>query len=74
MGQAHRFAERGHLPGVHAAGDGRPALCEVLAQEDGQEGRHQVIDTLHIPAGGVPAAPQRQRCHGFEGTEVRVSA
>ena len=35
-------------PGVHVAG-------EVLGQEGGQEGREQVIDALHIPAGWVPA-------------------
>ena len=55
--QAHRFAQRGHLPAIHAAGNGRPAVREVLAQEHGQEGRHQVVDALHVPAGGVPARP-----------------
>ena len=28
---------------------------EVAGQEDGQEGRDQVVDALHVPAGWVPA-------------------
>ena len=40
------------LPGVHVS-------REVLREERCQEGREQVIDALHIPAGRVPASQTR---------------
>ena len=56
-------------PGVHAA-------RKVLGQEGGQEGRQQVVDALHVPAGRMPAQPMRSgacRC-GVWGDALRTPA
>lgn len=45
----------GQLPGVHAAFDAR--VRDVAAEEDLPEGRDEVVDPLHVAAGGVADGP-----------------